>query len=141
MRNVFVEDLNLDSDKVENMYFSNAHRLALVYADDPRPLIMRFTSYEERELALANAHKLAGSRRRILPDLPVAMKKERGRLAKEAYQIRKKLHTRIRNKILEVYIEVRKQKTDSWEKRHVKSMGKNDLKGRCCEHTYILALK
>ena len=70
---------------------------------------------------LANAHKLAGSKRRILPDLPVVMKKERGRLAKEAYQIRKteKLHTRIRDKGLEVYLEVRKEKTDSWVKRHV----------------------
>ena len=31
---------------------------------------------------LANAHKLAGSRRRILPDLPVVMKKEGGGLPK-----------------------------------------------------------
>ena len=121
MRNVFIEDLHLDSDKVENMYFANAHRLASEYSDGPRPIIMRFTSFEERELVLANAHKLAGSRRRILPDLPVVMKKERGRLAKEAYQIRKneKLHTRIRDKGLEVYLEVRKEKTDSWVKRHI----------------------
>ena len=121
MRNVFVEDLHLDSDKVESMYFANAHRLASEYGDGPRPVIMRFNSYEERELVLANAHKLAGSKRRILPDLPVVMKKERGRLAKEAYQIRKteKLHTRIRDKGLEVYLEVRKEKTDSWVKRHV----------------------
>ena len=113
-----VEDLHLDSDKVESMYFANAHRLASEYGDGPRPVIMRFTSYEERELVLANAHKLAGSKRRILPDLPVVMKKERGRLAKEAYQIRKteKLHTRIRDKGLEVYLEVRKEKTDSWVK-------------------------
>ena len=75
-----------------------------------------------QNMLMANAYKLAGSRRRTLPDLPVAMKKERGRLAKEAYRIRKKnekLHTRIRDKGLEKYLEVRKEKTDSWVKRHV----------------------
>ena len=49
---------------------------------------MHFTSYENREIVLANARKLAGSSR-IIPDLPVIMRKERGKLSKEAYPTRK----------------------------------------------------
>ena len=76
MRNVFVEDLNLDSQRVDSMYFAHAHRLPAEREDGPRPLIMRFAAYEDRELVLSNAYKLAGSKRRILSDLPVVMKKE-----------------------------------------------------------------
>ena len=67
----------------------------------------------------SRAYKLAGSRRRILSDLPVDMKKERGRLAKAAYDIRQneKLQTRIRDKGLEVFLEVRKSRDDLWAKR------------------------
>ena len=50
---------------------------------------------------------------------PVQMKNERGRLAKVAYKIRKeeKMQTRIKDKGLEVYLEVRKDENDLWAKR------------------------
>ena len=75
---------------------------------------MRFAAYEDRELVLANAYKLAGTKRKILSDLPVVMKKERGRLASEAYKIRhdEELQTRIKDKGLDVYLEVRKESSD-----------------------------
>ena len=76
MRNVFVDDLRLDSYRVDNTYFAHAHRLPAERNDGPRPLIMRLAAYEDRELVLANAYKLAGTKRRILSDLPVVMKKE-----------------------------------------------------------------
>lgn len=68
---------------------------------------------------MSNAPKLAGSRRRILSDLPVKMKEQRGKLAKEAYKIRheEELQTRIREQGLEVFLEVRKDRNQSWEKR------------------------
>ena len=121
MRTVFVEDLGIDQQKVENMYFAHGHRMPAEGQEGPRPLIMRFSSYEDRELVLSKAFKLAGSRRRILPDLPVIMKKERGRLAKEAFNIRKRegLQTRIRDRGLEVLLEVRKERSDQWVKRVV----------------------
>ena len=121
MRNVFIEDLQLDPNKVDNMYCAHAHRLPAENQEGPRPLIIRFASYADRELVLANSYKLAGSRRRILPDLPVIMKKERSRLAREAYTIRKNenMQTRIRDRGLEVYLEVRKESTDRWAKRTV----------------------
>ena len=59
---------------------------------------------------LSNAYKLVGSKRRIIADWPVQMKNERGRLSKIAYRIRKDelLQTRIKDKGLDVYLEVRK---------------------------------
>lgn len=119
MRKVFVDDLKLDSQRVDSMYFAHAHRLPAEREDGPRPLIMRFAAFEDKELVLSNAHKLAGSKRRILHDLPVVMKKERGRLAKEAYTIRHEeaLQTRIKDRGLEVYLEVRKEAGDKWVKR------------------------
>ena len=121
MRNVFVDDLRLDSYRVGNTYFAYAHRLPAERNDGPRPLIMRFAAYEDRELVLANAYKLAGTKRRILSDLLVVMKKERVRLASEAYKIRhdEELQTRIKDKGLDVYLEVRKESSDKWIKSMV----------------------
>ena len=52
------------------------------------------------------------------------MKKERNRLATEAYKIRKglkgeKLKTRIREKGLSVYLQVRKTDADAWVRRDI----------------------
>ena len=65
---------------------------------------MRFTSYENRELVLANAHKLAGSSR-IIPDLPVIMRKEMVNLQRRHIKPGK-LHIIIRDKGLELFLEV-----------------------------------
>ena len=122
MRNIFIEDLGLDSYRVNEMYFAHAHRLPSDNSDGPKPLIMKFAAYADRELVLSNAYKLAGTRRRILSDLPLVMKKERGRLATAAYKIRhdEDLQTRIKDKGLDVYLEVRKESSDNWVKRMVK---------------------
>ena len=49
------------------------------------------------------------------------MKNERSRIATAAYDIRQKedMHTRIRDKGLEVFLEVRKTAADKWMKRFV----------------------
>lgn len=121
MRNIFVQDLKLDSYRVNDMYIAHAHRLPSENKGGPKPLIMRFAAYEDRELVLSNAYKLAGTKRRIVSDLPVVMKKERGRLATAAYKIRhdEELQTRIKDKGLDVFLEVRKESSDNWVKRVV----------------------
>lgn len=113
------EDLEIHAETVDNMYFAHGHRIPSERNEGPKPIIIRFCSYQDRELVLSRAYKLAGSRRRILSDLPVDMKKERGRLAKAAYDIRQneKLQTRIRDKGLDVFLEVRKSRDDLWAKR------------------------
>lgn len=121
LRELFIQDLNLDEEKVGNMYFAHGHRIPSEAGTGPRPIILRFTSIGDRDLVLANAKELAGSRRRILIDLPPVMKRERGRLARVAYQIRKneQMQTRIRDKGLEVFLEVRRNAGDSWIRRAV----------------------
>lgn len=119
IRQLCKEDLEIHAETVDNMYFAHGHRIPSERNEGPKPIIIRFCSYQDRELVLSRAYKLAGSRRRILSDLPVDMKKERGRLAKAAYDIRQneKLQTRIRDKGLEVFLEVRKSRDDLWAKR------------------------
>ena len=119
MRELFVNDLQISPSKVDNMYFAHGHRLLTKAKTGPRPIILRFTSFGDRDLVLANAPKLAGTRRRILSDLPVKMKEERGKLASEAFRLRKeeKLQTRIKERGLIITLEVRKDRLDPWVKR------------------------
>lgn len=119
MRELFVNDLEISQRRVNAMYFAHGHRLPSKSKTGPKPIIIRFTSFGDRDLVLSKAPKLAGSKRRIVTDLPVVMKEERGKLAKEAYRIREdeKLQTRIKEKGLLVQLEVRKDKEDDWVKR------------------------
>ena len=121
LRNIFVKDLDIDQYTVDKMYFTHGHRMPAENQQGPRPIILRFAHYGDRELVLSRAYKLGGSKRRILSDLPVVMKKERRRLAKQAFTIRKdeELQTRIKDKGLDVFLEVRKESTDSWVRREV----------------------
>lgn len=120
MRRFFVSNLHIDENRAERIYFSNGHRLPVAAKFiGPKPVIMRFTNYEDRELILSQAFNLAGSNKSIHTDLPVVMKKERQRLAKCAYDIRQKeaLKTRIRDKGLEMILEVRKDNHEKWVER------------------------
>ena len=87
----------------------------------PKPILMRFVYYEDRDYVLSKSHHLAKSARRILTDLPKTMRDERARHAKQAYQIRQKeaLKTRIRELGLDIILEVRKYDTDKWVQRKV----------------------
>lgn len=117
MRYFFTRHLKVEEEKAKEIHFSNGHRLPTDSKfKGPKPVIMRFSSYEDRELVISRAYHLAGSDMRILTDLPVQMKKERARLAKIAYDIRQqeKLKTRIKDRGLEVTLEVRKNDTEKW---------------------------
>lgn len=118
LKTLFLDDLGLDYDRVNNMYFVHSHRMPSK-SPGPKPVILRFCQYQDRDLVLSKSYKLAGSKRRIISDLPVIMKAERARLAKIAYKIRKdeKLKTRIKDKGLDVYLEVRKDDKDQWIRR------------------------
>ena len=75
----------------------------------------------DREIVFSKAYKLAGTRKRILTDLPVVMNRERDRLAKEAYTIGQdeRMQTKIKENGLSVWLEVRKDSTEIWMKRAV----------------------
>lgn len=121
MREFFVSFLEIQPDRADKINFSNGHRMPTKAVGVPKPIIMRFISYEDRELILSQAYKLAKTGKKILTDLPVVMKEERARLAKEAFNIREKeeLKTRIRDIGLDMILEVRKEDSDKWIKRKV----------------------
>lgn len=118
VRELFKNDLEIDEDRVNSMYFISGHRIPSE-SQGPKPIILRFSSSEDKDLVLSKSFKLAGSKRRILVDLPLPMKKERARLAREAYKIRQQEHlqTRVREKGLDVFLQVRKDEHSHWIKR------------------------
>ena len=85
----------------------------------PNPVILRFSSFDDRELVLSHAKNLLNTGKRILVDLPTKMKIERNRIANIAYKVRKEeeLQTRIKDKGLDLYLEVRKDRNQKWVRR------------------------
>ena len=120
MRTFFETDLRIQKERVQNIYFTNGHRYP-TKNKGPNPVILRFSNFEDRELVLSHAKNLLNTGKRILTDLPTKMKIERNRIADIAYHIRKveKLQTRIKDKGLDLYLEVRKTKDDTWERRDI----------------------
>jgi hypothetical protein len=122
MKSFFIHKLELEEGTVQNMSFTHLHRVPNE-GNGPNPIIVRFLSFGDRDLVLSKSllPVLRQERKRILTDLPVIMKRERGRLAKIAYTIRQseKLKTRIQERGLDVYLQVRKGKEDMWVTRKV----------------------
>ena len=73
LKNLFVDDLKLDFSRVNYMYFAHGHRI-LSKTPGPKPIILRFSQYSDRDMVLSNEYKLAGSRTRIIADWQVQMK-------------------------------------------------------------------
>ena len=86
----------------------------------PRPIIVRFAYKSDRDFFLNSKNMKRGSKIRVLEDLPPVMKRERGRLASVAYQLRKErqVMTRISVRRTNVVLEYKeKNKPDaSWLK-------------------------
>ena len=118
MRYFFETELGIEKEKAQNIHFVNGHRYP-TKNKGPNPVILRFSSFDDRELVLSHAKNLLKTRKRILTDLPNKMKIERNRIANIAYQIRKgeELQTRIKDKGLDLYLEVRKDKNAKWVRR------------------------
>ena len=120
MRLFFVKDLGIEEERVQQIHFVNGHRYP-TKSNGPNPIILRFSCFDDREVVLSHAKHLLKTGKRILTDLPVPMKLKRDRIAKKAFKIRKeeKLQTRIKDKGLDLYLEVRKTKSDTWVRRDI----------------------
>ncbi|XP_053406468.1 testis-specific gene 10 protein-like [Mercenaria mercenaria] len=122
LKTFFKDKLEINDEKVQKIDFTNCHRLPYDGAG-PKPIIARFVYFEDRELIYSKALMpiFKNERKRVLTDLPTELKKTRAKLAKEAYTIRRseRLKTRILEKGLSVYLEVRRTKEDSWERREL----------------------
>jgi hypothetical protein len=117
----FFKKLDISEERIKAMTFANYHRLPA--EKGPKPIIVKFVSMEDRELIMSKAFHplLREEKKRILSDLPVVMKRERGRLAQAAFKIRseEKLKTRIVEKGLQVHLEVRKDLKQKWKRREI----------------------
>ena len=111
MRRFFVTDLKTAQERAQIIHFVNGHRYP-TKGDGPKPIII---------LVLSQAKNLLKAKKRILTDLSVLMNIERGRIAKIAYKIRRQeeIQTRIKEKGLDLYLEVRNRKTDPWVRREI----------------------
>ena len=115
LRTFFKNDLKIDRNSVENMRFTNGHRIPSK-GPGPKPIIFRFTSHDDLNLVLSNSYRLAGTKKRILIDLPLEMKQKRARLAKETFNIRRneEKQTRILVRGLDVFLQVRNDEHSAW---------------------------
>ena len=120
LRTFFKSDLKIDKTTVDNMRFTNGHRIPSK-GPGPKPIILRFTSHDDLNMVLSNSYRLAGTKKRILIDLPLEMKQERARLAKEAFNIRRteEKQTRILVRGLDVFLQVRNNEHSAWVRREI----------------------
>ena len=130
MRHFFETELGIEKEAAQNIHFVNGHRYP-TKNKGPNPVIIRFSTWNDRELVLSHAKNLLNTGKRILTDLPTKMKIERNRIANIAYQIRKgeELQTRIKDKGLDLYLEVRKNKAAKWVRRDIPKEDGEDSEG------------
>ncbi|CAC5385956.1 unnamed protein product [Mytilus coruscus] len=117
-RELFSQNLNIEQRKANAIPIANAHRVPTM-GSGPKPIIVRFLHYRDKQLIMPSAHSLKGSQIRILDDLPVSMKEERFLLSHVAYKIRKKekLQSHIRDIGAHMTLETRENRGDSWRTR------------------------
>ena len=120
LRTFFKNDFKIDRNSVEYMRFTNGHRIPSK-GPGPKPIILRFTSLDDLNLVISNSYRLAGTKKRILIELPLEMKQERARLAKETFNIRRneEKQTRILVRGLDVFLQVRNDEHSAWVRREV----------------------
>ena len=90
MRAFFVFSLEIEEDRAKRIVVHHGHRMPTKAVGVPKPIIIRFVYYEDRDFVLSKAHHLAKTGKWILTDLPKTIRDKRARFAKHAYQIRQK---------------------------------------------------
>ena len=116
-------ELKISKEEVESMIICNAHRIprhqsTLSGEDDSNPdaIIVKFGRMSDRNRVLFSRVKLKG--KSVRSDLPTRLKKKRAELSRVAYNLRQreKWMTAIRESRHDVWLEVKKNKTESWSK-------------------------
>ena len=69
MRHFFATELGIEKEAAQNIHFVNGHRYP-TKNKGPNPVIIRFSSWDDRELVLSHAKNLLNTGKRILTDLP-----------------------------------------------------------------------
>jgi hypothetical protein len=111
------ENLKLGSEFAQNMTIRNAHRLQR-RETGPAAIIVVFVYWAEREAFLGAGKNLKGTKMSVRTDLPPELKRKRGQLAHEAWQIRQNdnIQARVREKGPDVWVETRNHTGQPWKK-------------------------
>ena len=119
-----INNCKLEAERVGKMGIANCHRIPKNPESDPtykpgapNAIIAKFVLMKDRNTVLAFARNLPKGKT-VRTDLPRALKTKRAKLAREAYQIRKKENkqTAIRESPFNVWLEVRDNRSKDWEK-------------------------
>ena len=59
IKKIFTDDMEIGESRVDDMYFAHAHRVPS-RGKGPKPILLRWTSFADRELILSKAKNLLG---------------------------------------------------------------------------------
>ena len=99
VKNIITETMGLNG---QNMNFERTHRYGQKKAGKTRPIIVKFSSFKDREKVWASKKKLSGSNYNVSEDFPIEIRNER----KLLFPIVKVLKTH--SSVTEVFIKVNK---------------------------------
>jgi hypothetical protein len=113
------ENLKLGESEVKQMSIRNAHRLQK-RDDNTTPIIVVFLYWAERDAFFRAGKNLKGTKMSVRTDLPPELKRKRGALAHQAFEIRRdeKIHARVAERGADIYIETRNDSSDRWARRN-----------------------
>jgi len=116
VRNFAKNSLKLGEEFANRVTIRNAHRLRR--NEGPTAIIVVFLYWSEREAFMNASRNLKGTGKSVRTDLPPELKQYRHSLAGEAYKLRQelKIHTRIRERGADIWLETRTSLTDQWRK-------------------------
>ena len=121
-RKIFKEKLQMGSEVVNRMLFVNIHRLPRFHqSEKPKPIIIKFVRMTDRETVMnavfSMGKDLSKSGISIRTDLPLDLKKLRGRLLRKAMDLRKVgFQTKVREKGTDVTLFYRRDGKSQWRK-------------------------
>jgi hypothetical protein len=109
-------NLKMDESVANSLRIRHAHRLQR-RENGPAPIIIHFLYWSERESFLRAGPNLRQTNMSVRSDLPPELKKKRGELAREAYEIRQNgQQARLREKGADLWIETRATATVRWQR-------------------------
>jgi len=118
VRNILQDKLKLEKTLVDKMTFTACHRLQPRKDSAPPAIIIVVHMLKDRQLIFNSTKNIPkDSQITVRQDLPVELKIKRSKLAKLAFTLRKdkNFQTRIKLYDVELKLEVRKNKMDSWK--------------------------
>ena len=116
-REFMVKSLKLDKEYVDKIQIKSAARLQ-GNGKGPPPLRITFLKADERDTCLRQGPKLKGTKESLRTDLPKSVRIKRAKLAATGHTLKANgtvVHTRLREKAINVWLEVKKTEESDWK--------------------------